>query len=53
MEALYRRRGNVRGQPGPTHHRVARPRGHPRHHVVWCPLVPLRLSFGLHLVLGK
>jgi hypothetical protein len=52
-ETLYRRRGNVRGRPGPTHHWVARPRGHPRHQVVWLPLAPLRLLFGLHLVSGE
>jgi hypothetical protein len=40
METLYRRRGNVRGQPWPTHHRVARPRGHPRHQMVWWPPWP-------------
>jgi hypothetical protein len=40
MEALYRRRGNVRGQPGPTYHRVACPRGHPHHQVVWWPPGP-------------
>jgi hypothetical protein len=51
--ALYRRRGGVRGQPGPTHHRVARPRGHPHHQVVWWPLATLRLSFGLRLASGK
>jgi hypothetical protein len=40
MEALYRWRGDVRGQPGPTHHRVACPRGHPCHQVVWWPHGP-------------
>jgi hypothetical protein len=39
-EALYRRRGGVRGCPGPTHHRVAPPRGHLCHHVVWWPPGP-------------
>jgi hypothetical protein len=28
-EALYRRRGGVRGRPGPPHHRAARTRGAP------------------------
>jgi hypothetical protein len=51
--ALYRRRGGVRGRSGPTHHRVARPRGHPRHQVVWWPLAPLWLSFGLRHVSRK
>jgi hypothetical protein len=40
MEALYRRRGNVRGQPGASHHRVARPGVHPHHHLVWSPPGP-------------
>jgi hypothetical protein len=53
MEALYRQRCDVRGQPWPTHHRVARPRGHLCHQVVWWPLTSLRLSFGLRLVSGK
>jgi hypothetical protein len=34
-EAFYRRRGGVRGPPGGPHHRVARPRGHPRCPMVW------------------
>jgi hypothetical protein len=32
---LYRRRGGIRGLPGAPHHRVARPRGHPRCPRVW------------------
>jgi hypothetical protein len=28
-ETFYRQRGDVRGWPGPTHHRVERPRGPP------------------------
>jgi hypothetical protein len=39
-KALYRQRGGVRGRLGPTHHRVACPRGHPRHQVVWWPPGP-------------
>jgi hypothetical protein len=38
--ALYRWRGGVIGQPGPTHHRLARPRGHPCYQVVWWPHGP-------------
>jgi hypothetical protein len=35
-ETLYKRRGDVKGGPGPPHHMVARTRG--RHSMVW--LVP-------------
>jgi hypothetical protein len=28
QKALYRRRGGVRGRPGPPHHMAARARGH-------------------------
>jgi hypothetical protein len=52
-EACYRQRGGVRGWSGPPHHRVARPRGHSRHQVVWLPLAPLRLFFGLRLASGE
>jgi hypothetical protein len=51
MEALNRRRGDVRGGPGPPHHVVARARG--RHPWFGGSLAPLRLSFGLHLASGK
>jgi hypothetical protein len=34
-EALYRRRGNVRGHQGGPHHLVARPGVDPRHPMVW------------------
>jgi hypothetical protein len=40
LEASYRRRGDVRGWPGPPHHRVARPGGHPHHQVMWLPPGP-------------
>jgi hypothetical protein len=39
-KASYRRMGDVRGWPGPPHHRVACPGGHPRHQVVWLPPGP-------------
>jgi hypothetical protein len=39
-ETLYRRRGDVRGWPGPPYHRLACPGGHPRHQVVWLPPGP-------------
>jgi hypothetical protein len=53
LETLYRLRGNVRGWPGPPHHRVACPGGHPRHQVVWLPPGPLQLFFGLRLMSGE
>jgi hypothetical protein len=36
-EALYRRKGDVRGQPGAPHLVVARPGGHPHHPMVCQP----------------
>jgi hypothetical protein len=53
MEDLYRRRGDVRGQPGAPHLVVAWPGGTCT--TLWCacPQAPLRLSFGLRLMLGK
>jgi hypothetical protein len=53
METLYRRRGEVRGQPGPTHHRVACPRGHPRHQVLWWPPGPPPALFRTSSRIGK
>jgi hypothetical protein len=51
-ETLYRRRGDVRGGPGPPQHVVARARGRA---TLWCgwSLAPLLLSFGLRLTSGK
>jgi hypothetical protein len=39
MKTLYRRRGDVRGGPGPPHHVVARARGAPPYGVAgpWPP----------------
>jgi hypothetical protein len=53
MEALYRQMGDVRGQSWAPHCRVVRPRVHPHHHLVWSPLAPLWLFFGLRLMWGK
>jgi hypothetical protein len=39
-EALYRRRGNVRGHQGVPHQVVAQPGVDPRHQVVWPPPGP-------------
>jgi hypothetical protein len=52
-EAFYRQIGDVRGYPGPPHHRVVRP-GCTRA-TRWCGhlLALLHLCFGLRLVLGK
>jgi hypothetical protein len=52
-EALYRRRGVVRGQPGAPHTRVVRPGPGPRHLCVRAASGPLRLSFGLREASGK
>jgi hypothetical protein len=52
-EALYRRRGGVRGRPGGPHHPLAWPGGGVHHPLVWLLPGPPRLSFGLHLVSGK
>jgi hypothetical protein len=41
IEALYRWKGDVRGQPGPPHHGLTHPRCHLCHHLVWLPLAPL------------
>jgi hypothetical protein len=61
-ETFYRRKGDVRGQPGAPHLVVARPGGHPRHPMVCQPPGPppalLRTlsrvgknrRFGLHFV---
>jgi hypothetical protein len=47
-EGTYRRKGGVRGGPGPPHHRVARPGVHLLHPLVWWvpgpPLALLRYS---------
>jgi hypothetical protein len=51
--AFYRWRGDVRGQPGAPHHRVACPGVHPCHHQVWLPLALLRLFFGLRLAMSE
>jgi hypothetical protein len=40
LESFYRQRGDVRGNPGAPHHGVARPGGHPRHHLLWLPPGP-------------
>jgi hypothetical protein len=50
--ALYRRRGGVRGGPGPPHPTAARARGRVTLGCV-CPLAPLRLSFGPRPSSGK
>jgi hypothetical protein len=52
-EALYRRRGVVRGLPGPPHNGWARPGAGPRPLLCGRPLAPLRLSFGLRYSYGK
>jgi hypothetical protein len=51
-KALYRRRGGVRGGPGPPHHRATRSKGGATLGC-GCPLAPLRLSFGLRPSSGK
>jgi hypothetical protein len=47
LEALYRRRGIVRGLPGRPHNGWAWPGAGPRPLLCGQPLAPLRLSFGL------
>jgi hypothetical protein len=39
-EGINRRKGDVRRCTRWSHHLVARPRGGPRHHLVWLPLGP-------------
>jgi hypothetical protein len=51
-KALYRRRGGVRGGPGPPHHTAGWARGRATLGC-GCPLAPLRLSFGLRPSCGK
>src|SRR5215204_1073806 len=46
-EALSRRKGRSRGHTRAPHYRSARPRGRPRHPMVWAPRGQLRLLFGL------
>jgi hypothetical protein len=52
-EALYRRRGGVRGRPRGPHHPLARPGGGRATPWRGGSLPPLRLSFGLRLASGK
>jgi hypothetical protein len=54
LKRIYRRKGGVRRWARWPHHLVARAWGRPRHPMVRLPAgPPLRLCFGLHLVLGK
>jgi hypothetical protein len=50
---IYRRKGDVRGWTRGPHHLVAWARARPRHPMVRLPSGPLRLCFGLCLVLKK
>jgi hypothetical protein len=52
-EASNRQRGVVRRRPGWPHNRWARPGAGTRPPVMWQPLAPLRLSFGLRYSFGK
>jgi hypothetical protein len=52
-EALYRRRGIIRGLPGHPHNGWARLGAGPRPPVVWVASGPLRLSFGIRYSCGK
>jgi hypothetical protein len=52
-EATYRQRGVVRGRPGRSHNRWARPGSGPRPLLCGQPLAPLRLPFGPRPSSGK
>jgi hypothetical protein len=52
-EALYRRKGDVRGWTRGPHHLVAQPRVDLHHPMCGQVLASLRLSFGLRLALGE
>jgi hypothetical protein len=53
LETFYRRKGDVRGQPGAPHLVVARSRGTRATLLCASLLAPLWLSFGLCLLSGK
>jgi hypothetical protein len=53
LRRLYIGEGAMSEGGQSTHTIGWRAQGDPRHHLVWLPLAPLRLFFGLRLVLGE